>query len=529
MMFDNLIYIFRSEKGSTRTSSTRKRNKRKSEAERDGKASKISKVEEDLPAPEQGKTLLEILELEMRARAIRALLKQGVDSEPRPAASREPNQSKNNGDIVDLTADEDFPTVVKIEPPTEQEKSFEDKVVKSSTATKPTETSKQVDAKKQRLIAEQDLRNKLIKKKTYRTRQQRIENLDEDVQNEVVEVSTEVPGNPVEELPEVLVKVEPAEIVIEDPEEGEVSSDEETSPPPVVVKVEKSKSPEPQTEGEKPMDGERITAMDDGEFVANENVEWTNEAVEMISPADVTHTVIDLENEPEILGNEGNQELEPEGSAVDLREDSEVSQQGNESNQSGTKPLTDLPIGEEEETTWRGRWLKKDEVQKVVKSSKICGLVKKRLKSKKAVAATLAEIPAMEPERQETETPPPLALLEGSVREYEELLRKKTEEKSGEGAESPVPSKGEVVPESPGQVVSEQTGGLQSEAESLAEPSTNVAEEMVETAVVESCSGDGVTSNPSDETQNQDKNQEKFTEEPSETKLETEQSEQTNR
>lgn len=164
---------------------SRRKVKRKSNVSDNEKSSKADQNNANPPAAEQGKTLLEILELEMRARAIRALLKQN-ESVQDGSVETKASDSKENGvkdvsdEVVDLTGceDDDYTVVVKKEQPQDSAlddkvSTFEDKVVKSQTEKG---NQDQEDGKSKRLQAELELRNKLFKKKTYRTKQQRMEN-----------------------------------------------------------------------------------------------------------------------------------------------------------------------------------------------------------------------------------------------------------------------------------------------------------------------------------------------------------------
>jgi len=182
------IYNFRSAKAKSETSSKRKRKRRKS-SESSNKSSPASLKEESKPA--EGKNLLEILELEMRARAIRALLKQNSEKEKMTGENA-------SGDQVDLTQeDEDnFPTVIKTEPPSQLEETFTNKVVQSVGIDKLQEEA-EANVKKQRLMAEQELRNRLVKKKAYRTRLQRLENHDMEPREEEEQATEEAAGSTV--------------------------------------------------------------------------------------------------------------------------------------------------------------------------------------------------------------------------------------------------------------------------------------------------------------------------------------------
>lgn len=285
---DFFCFIFRSESHDGEKSTSSRHKKRKSDSMSDGKSSKIPKTDSENPAPEKGKTLLEILELEMRARAIRALLKKGGDENATENANGSKTPDVNHtvekeitGEVVDLTEceDDEPPILPKKEKPDEAEidkkvSSFEEKIVKSQEKN----NQNQEDEKAKRLQAELELRNKLFKKKIYRTRQQRMENDDEDKsmmnQNEKMDLTNVV----VKEEPKE--PEEPEDIVIEDPEEGEVSTSEDEYP--VEIKQE-PKEPEPEPEPVdqeqfKPADqeGERIAAMDNGSFVRNEIYDLEN-------------------------------------------------------------------------------------------------------------------------------------------------------------------------------------------------------------------------------------------------------------
>jgi len=98
---------------------------------------------------------------------------------------------------------------------------------------------------------------------------------------------------------EITVKEEPEEIVIDDPEEGEVSSDDEPLPT-ASIKVEKTTSPEKESGVEKRIGGERISAVDDGQFVANENMEWTPDDTQILENVDSGPCVVDIGDDEEV-------------------------------------------------------------------------------------------------------------------------------------------------------------------------------------------------------------------------------------
>ncbi|KAL0272118.1 UNVERIFIED_CONTAM: hypothetical protein PYX00_005210 [Menopon gallinae] len=172
---------------------SRRKTKKKSNTVEAEKNSKTDQNNANPPAAEQGKTLLEILELEMRARAIRALLKQNEgtqdgSAEPKASDSKENGVKDMSDEVVDLTGceDDDYTVVVKKEQSEdvtvdEKVSTFEEKVEKSQTEKGNQE---QEVEKAKRLQAELELRNKLFKKKTYRTKQQRMEN-EEDEEEKV--------------------------------------------------------------------------------------------------------------------------------------------------------------------------------------------------------------------------------------------------------------------------------------------------------------------------------------------------------
>lgn len=378
--------------------------------------------------PEHGKTLLEILELEMRARAIRALLKQsgsekGTEQTNDEAKSDDANKNGNKNvmsEVVDLTEceDEEFPVQVKKENPEEADiekkvSTFEKKIEKSKT-----EKSSIVkeDEKTKRLQAELELRNKLFKKKIYRTRQQRMESEEEDKSNEIDGAGGEE-SKAIDVTAEVVVKkepLEPDEIVVEDPEEGEISTSEDEFP--VEIKQEVIEPDLPvEPEFEEPVnfeakideDGERVTAIDNGTFVSNSNLENPIQAG--------SNNVIQLEkaNEPICSNNSemNNQENEKNTSCVLATKETEKNE----------------PENLIEETSWRDRWLQKDGVQKLVKSSKIYAKVKKRIAEKSQKAKE--DIPTVQNFNPDLNSMPKVEVIEGSIEEYERLLGRVPDQK----------------------------------------------------------------------------------------------------
>ncbi|KAK6638363.1 hypothetical protein RUM44_008792 [Polyplax serrata] len=398
------------------------KHKRKGESLNEGKGAKVTKQNEDSTAPEQGKTLLEILELEMRARAIRALLKQSTPKELESDETKTDNKNSMKeieGEVVDLTEckDDEFPVCVKKENSEQKDidkkqSTFEQIIEKSKSEKK---SLAKADDKSKRLQAELELRNKLFKKKIYRTRQQRMENEEEDKNNEA-EAEVLKPGGEVNV--DVVFKkeaIEPDEIVVEDPEEGEISTSEDEYP--VVVKqeiIEPEIAEEPQ---ELDMDYksqidenvERVTAIDNGTFVHNCN----------------------LENKQD-LNSDDVIEVEQSEEPLTLNDDSQLTGQEHDEKSSDIQESKEMDKEEfentVEETSWRDRWLKKDGVQKLVKSSKIYAKVKKRIaaKSQKAKEEVLVQSETVTDPKTVS---PQIEVIEGSIKEYERLLGKVHEER----------------------------------------------------------------------------------------------------
>lgn len=419
-----LYFKYRSEShdGEKSVGSESRRKKRKSDSMSDGKSSKVPKTEAENPAPEKGKTLLEILELEMRARAIRALLKKGGEENATENANGSKTPDANHtgekhltGEVVDLTEceDDEPPIPSKKEKPDEAEidkkvSSFEEKIVKSQE-----KTNQNQDEKAKRLQAELELRNKLFKKKIYRTRQQRMENDDEDKSVNQNENQEKI------DLANVVVKEEPKEpedIVIEDPEEGEVSTSEDEYPVEIKQEPEEPEpepvpEPEPEESSFNAIDreGERIAAMDNGAFVMNENVDYPIELAMQNEGKEVT--VEDFKETVQTDIDESTQEPS-ESSNLDKPENDKVESEQND----------DDSIGE---TSWRERWLRKDGVQKLVKSSKIYAKVKKRI-AEKSQKEKLKEEAASLPEEvcSDSNSNSRLEVIEGSIEEYERLTGK---------------------------------------------------------------------------------------------------------
>ena len=397
---------------------TNKYRKRKNESV-ESKTIKQAKTNEENGPVEQGKTLLEILELEMRARAIRALLKQsGSDKENEQGHETvNPDDLKNGvkettDEIVDLTGceDEDLATSSKKE--TFENNDLDEKLEQSKNNKKVVKTE---NDKSKRLQAELELRNKLFKRKIYRTRQQRMENEEEKINENFSDENSEIKKKEIE-CPSVKIKEEPVEvteILVEDPEEGEISTSEDEYP--VEIKQEKLQPEsfeilEQQNSFESKIDenSERVTAIDNGTFVNNCNLEYPPEIVQENVEGDKSEEV--LTTTSDVVSQNNNKE-------TDSKNPDDCTPNKEENTESESVP---------EETSWRHRWLQKDGVQKLVKSSKIFAKVKKRIaeKSHKAKEETITtqEINSCKNNNK-------VEVIEGSIEEYEKLLGKTQEQK----------------------------------------------------------------------------------------------------
>lgn len=380
----------------------------------------MSKVDLENGAPEQGKTLLEILELEMRARAIRALLKQSGNEksiEETKAEENKKNDLKDNVDeVVDLTECEDEESQVSGKSKSHDKTGFDENISSVEEKFEKNKSSKsnsvEID-KSKKLQAELELRNKLFKKKIYRTRQQRMENEEEDKNTEINVLKRDHDSL----SKSIIIKkepVEPQEITVEDPEEGEISTSEDEYP--VEIKQEIIEPNEPENhigvENFEPKvisDGERVTAIDNGTFVRDSNLEnpMQNNSDSVKKSPDTMKT---KEEEFESEENVKECELPCHKNPTVVSEELTRTEENESENNSV------------EEASWRDRWLQKDRVQKLVKSSKIYAKVKKRIAEKTHKAK---------------EDPPPnseaisilntvsnVEVIEGSIKEYERLSGK---------------------------------------------------------------------------------------------------------
>lgn len=365
----------------------------------------------------------------MRARAIRALLKQGGHENANEAEAKASDANQNGvkdagGEIVDLTEGDDeelLPPIIKkevVETDIDKKVSkFEEKIEKSQSAEKTNQT--QEDQKAKRLQAELELRNKLFKKKIYRTRQQRMENDEDDEKRHQHKNEEEKRGI---SLKNVLIKQEPTEpdeLVIEDPEEGEVSTSEDEYPVEIKQEVVEPEVPEPQEEqaefqAELDDDAQRICAIDNGNFV-NEQVEDTCEQMN----ADSTSLVLEASDAEANDDLEDKKMEEAPAKEAETEENSqaeaEIAKESEDITESSEPPV--------EESSWRDRWLQKDGVQKIVKSSKILAKVKKRMKKMDEEKRKEESAPVTDEVNSDSNSNPVVKMdvVEGSIEEYERL------------------------------------------------------------------------------------------------------------
>lgn len=86
-----------------------------------------------------------------------------------------------------------------------------------------------------------------------------------------------------------------------------------------------------------------------------------------------------------------------------------------------------------EETSWRERWLRKDGVQKLVKSSKIYAKVKKRIAEKSQ--RSKEETNGASETKTENNSSFSVEVIEGSIKEYEKLVGKTVQAADGASTE----------------------------------------------------------------------------------------------